>query len=98
VKVRVSHRAQREADRHDAWWRANRTGSPDLFIRELLQILEVLGSNPDVGVVYDAKRFSGPVRRVLMKKTERHVYYGRLGDEVIVLAVWGGRRGHGPKP
>jgi hypothetical protein len=61
VKVRVSNRAQREADRHDTWWRANL------------------------------------VRRVLMKKTERHVYYGHLGDEVIILAVWGARRGRGPR-
>jgi hypothetical protein len=46
---------------------------------------------------YDAKHFEGPVRRVLMKKTERHVYYGRLGDEMTILAVWGARRGRGPK-
>jgi plasmid stabilization system protein ParE len=97
VKIRVSRRAQREADRHDAWWRANRPGSPGLFIRELLQVLELLESNPDVGALYDSKRFMGPVRRVLMRKTERHVYYGRLGDELIVLAVWGARREHGPK-
>jgi hypothetical protein len=36
-------------------------------------------------------------RCVLMEKTERHVYHGRLGDEVIVLAIWGARRQRGPK-
>jgi len=63
----------------------------------LLQVIELLENNPEVGSMYDAKRFSGPVRRVLMKKTERHVYYGHLGDDLIVLAVWGARRGKGPK-
>lgn len=97
MKIRVSSRAQREADRHDAWWRANRPGAPDLLIRELLHVLELLEGNPNLGAPYDAKHFEAPVRRVLMKKTERHVYYGHLGDELIILAVWGARRGRGPK-
>lgn len=61
------------------------------------QVLELLEGNPNLGALYDAKHFEGPVRRVLMKRTERHVYYGRLGDDVIILAVWGARRGRGPK-
>jgi len=77
VKIRVSRRAQRETDRHDAWWRANRPGAPDLLIRELLHVLELLDLNPNLGVPYDAAHFDGPVRRVLMKRTDRHVYYGR---------------------
>jgi plasmid stabilization system protein ParE len=97
VKIRVSGRARREADRHDAWWRANRPGAPDLLIRELLHVLELLGENSNLGALYDATRFDGPVRRILMKKTQRHVYHGLLGDEVIILAVWGARRRRGPK-
>jgi len=97
VKIRVSGRAQREADRHDAWWRANRRGAPDLLIRELLHVLDLLGDNPNLGALHDATQFEGPVRRVLMKKTERHVYHGLFGDEVIILAVWGARRKRGPK-
>lgn len=92
MKIRVSGRAQREADRHDAWWRANRPAAPDLLVRELLQVLDLLEGNPHLGAPYDATHFAGLVRRVLMKKSERHVYYGQLGDELIILAVWGARR------
>lgn len=67
------------------------------MIRELLHVLELLEGNPNLGAPYDAKHFEEPVRRVLMKKTDRHVYDGHLGDEVIILAVWGARRGRGPK-
>ena len=97
MKIRVSARARREADRADAWWRANRPSAPDLLTRELLHVLDLLRDNPNFGVLYDATHFDGPVRRVLMKKTERHVYHGRLGDEVIILSVWGARRGRSPR-
>jgi plasmid stabilization system protein ParE len=97
VKIRVSGRAQREANRHDAWWRANRPDAPDLLIRELLHVLDLLEDNPNLGALYDAEHFEGPVRRVLMKKTQRHLYHGRLADELIILAVWGARRRRGPK-
>lgn len=97
MKIRVSGRARREADRHDAWWRTNRPNTPDLLVRELLDLIELLQDNPNIGAVYDATHFDGPVRRVLLEKTERHVYHGRLGDEVIILAVWGARRKRGPK-
>ena len=57
-----------------------------------MHVLELLEDNPSLGALYDATHFDGPVRRILMKKTERHVYHGRLGDDVIILAVWGARR------
>lgn len=38
-----------------------------------------------------------PVRRVLLKKTASHVYFGINGDELVVLSVWGARRRRGPK-
>ncbi len=60
-------------------------------------MLDLLRDDPNLGASYGAAQFDGPVRRVLMKKTERHVYHGRLGDEVIILAVWGARRGRGPR-
>jgi plasmid stabilization system protein ParE len=67
------------------------------LIRELLHVLDLLRDNPNAGVLYDATHFEGPVRRILMKKTERHVYHGLLDDELIILAVWGARRERGPK-
>jgi plasmid stabilization system protein ParE len=97
VAGRQRVRLQLVADRHDAWWRVNRPAAPDLLIRELLHVLQLLEANPNLGAPYEASRFEGPVRRILMKRTERHVYYGLLGDELIILAIWGARRGRGPK-
>ena len=37
------------------------------------------------------------VRRVLLRRTAYHVYFGLNGDELVVLSVWGARRGRGPK-
>jgi len=97
VKVRVSERARREADRAETWWRANRPSFVDLFTRELLDVLDRLRERPDLGTLYEAARFEAPVRRILMPRTERHVYHARLGDEVVILAIWGARRRRGPK-
>jgi plasmid stabilization system protein ParE len=88
VKIRVSARARREADRAEAWWRANRSDAADLLTRELLHVLDLLRDNPNLGTLYNAAHFDGPLRRILMKKTQQHVYHGRLNDEVIILAVW----------
>jgi hypothetical protein len=40
-----------------------------------------------------------PVRRVLLRKTNTHVYYSVDGDAelVKVLTVWGAPKGRGPK-
>jgi len=39
----------------------------------------------------------GPVRRVLLERSACHLFYGQLDDELIILCVWGARRGRGPK-
>src|SRR3954466_5438205 len=89
---RVSARARREANRREAWWRENRLATGDLFTRELLHVLDVLAENPNSGTLYEAMRFEVPVRRILMPKTEAHVYHATIDDEIVILAVWGARR------
>jgi len=49
-----------------------------------------------MGTAYDAD-VGFPVRRVLLKKTATHVYFGINGDELVVLSVWGARRRRGPR-
>lgn len=49
-----------------------------------------------MGTVYEAN-VGFPVRRVLLKKSAIHVYFGQNGDELVVLSVWGARRRRGPK-
>jgi len=96
VIVRFAPRALAEAKRRKTWWLKNRPAAPDLFELELGAMLSVLSTTPIMGAVYDGD-VGFPVRRVLLKKTATHVYFGLNGDEVVVLSVWGARRRRGPK-
>ncbi len=96
MKVRFAPRALAEAKRRKTWWLKNRPAAPDLFELELGAMLSVLPTTPIMGTVYEAD-VGFPVRRVLLKKTATHVYFGLNGDELVVLSVWGARRRRGPK-
>jgi plasmid stabilization system protein ParE len=80
------------------WWRDHRPAAPSLFDDELKQTTELLSETPKLGMVYEqtGKDF---IYRVLLPKTEQHLYYS-LDEEsqiVIVHTIWGARRGKGPK-
>jgi len=96
VKVRFAPRALAEAKRRKAWWLKNRPAAPDLFELEFGAALSTLVTMPNMGKVYDAGG-GFPVRRLLLKKTATHVYFGLNGDELVVLSVWGARHRRGPK-
>ncbi len=71
------------------------TSGPGPFELELGALLAVLPTTPIMGTAYDAD-VGFPVRRVLLKKTATHVYFGINGAELVVLSVWGARRHRGP--
>jgi len=96
VKVRFAPRALAEAKRRKTWWLKNRPAAPELFELELGALLAVLPTTPSMGTAYDAD-VGFPVRRMLLKKSATHVYFGLNGDELVVLSVWGARRRRGPK-
>jgi hypothetical protein len=58
--------------------------------------LEQMRTSSTVGAGY-ASSFGLPVRRLLMPKTKKHVYYAIREDEIVVLSVCGAPRGRGPK-
>jgi plasmid stabilization system protein ParE len=98
VKLKVARRAEQQADRIEQWWRANRPSAPRAFTEELESTLRLIREMPGVGVRWPSARRPG-IRRVLMSKTEHHVYF-RVDEAratVYVLAVWGAPRGRGPK-
>jgi hypothetical protein len=96
VKVDLSDRALREMQRIDASWR-KRASSPDVFLDELEETIEAIEVRGLFGVFYDAKG-KHRVHRLLMKKSEYHVYLVRKSDDlVIVVAIWSARRKRGPK-
>jgi hypothetical protein len=80
------------------WWRANRPLAPDLFDQELEAAKRQLEQQPELPPLYETMG-GRVVRRVLLPKTERHVYYSvdETTNSVVVHAIWGARKGRGPK-
>jgi plasmid stabilization system protein ParE len=93
---RLTPRALREAKRIKTWWRKNRPAAPDLFDDELEEMIECLLSTPTLGIAYKAERLDVPVFRVLLSRTENHLYYAVQADEIVVLSMWGARKERGP--
>lgn len=79
----------------DAWWRKNRSVSPDLFLNELIEAFAIIEAAPLVGRRYRPSPVPG-VRRVLLRACRYHLYYLPSDRDVIVLAVWHAQRGAGP--
>jgi len=97
VRLTLSPRAIREAERCTRWWREHRPAAPLLFEDELRRALDQIRAAPNLGGAFTSR--SGlEYRRVLMQETRTHVYYRLSGpDEVRVVAVWGAARGRGPR-
>lgn len=68
-----------------------------MFAIELAAVIQRLAQMPTVGEPYGVGA-STTVRRVLMPRTQTHLYYAvdRSRRLVVVLAIWGARKGHGP--
>jgi plasmid stabilization system protein ParE len=98
VKLRVSARAKQKIHAEDEWWRAERRDAPELFKQELAaafdRILVAPKSRKQHGQIAGE-----PVWRVLMTRTEQHVYYtvDDIAAEVTIETVWGACRKRGPK-
>jgi plasmid stabilization system protein ParE len=97
VKFEVSKRASRQIERIQSWWSQHRADAAGLFVDELTLAEQRLRTSPELGTLYAA----GPrasVRRLLLQ-TEHHLYYRyeAAHSRLVVLAVWGGPRGRGPR-
>ena len=66
MKAEVWHtpRSKRHVLAISAWWRENRTASPDLFRRELEGAIDLLEQSPDIGRRYPDAKIPG-LRRLL---------------------------------
>ena len=98
MKVVLTPRARRRAKAVSAWWQANRATAPDLFERELSAARQILALEPRVGRFY-ATIGGETIRRILLPRTEQHVYYAvdEQTERVVVHTIWGARRGRGPE-
>jgi plasmid stabilization system protein ParE len=93
--VIVMPQAEAHIRRIDAWWRVNRTASPELFQQELADALSTLELVPEAGTRYSHSKVRG-VRRIHLRATRHHIYYVVGKEAVAVLAVWGAIKGAGP--
>ena len=98
MKVRFSPRAQRRVKLVATWWRKYRPSAPTLFDEELDAVIEMLQNQPMLGAEYQT-RGGEIVRRTLLKQSAQHVYYSvdETNGVIVIYAVWGARRGRGPK-
>jgi plasmid stabilization system protein ParE len=96
MKVSFTPEAEQQADASDVWWRENRD-ERELFAQELAATIALLAAEPRIGTVYGVVE-GQIVRRLLMPKTRRHVYFtsNRELELVVVHAVWGAPRGREP--
>ena len=98
VKLRIGKRAQRQAERIEDWWVKHRPEAPTLFTDELEEVFRTICERSDPGVSWPTARRPN-LRRILMPRTENHVYF-QIDDDsqtTYVLSVWGGPRGATPK-
>ena len=94
-RIRFTATAQGHVRRETAWWLANRDHS-DVFAEELEQALKIVAMLPGAGTPYAQSPVPG-VRRLYLRRVAAHLYYTFDEDEVIVRALWGARREHGPR-
>ena len=98
MKIEIGKRARRQVERASSWWQENRPLAPFRFEEEFEGALRQLVSMPKSGVAYPtAKRPT--LRRILLPKTEYHVYFALERNETVIVihSVWGARRGRSPK-
>ena len=97
MKLRVTPRALLEIGRMETWWRTHRPDAADLFERELDAAVGRARDSPELGRVYTHTKEAVTIRRLLLPRTRNHVYYAVEGGDLVVLAVWGARKGEGPE-
>lgn len=94
-RVRFTATAQGHVRREKAWWIENRIHQ-DVFVGEFEEALQVLAFLPGAGMPYPQGGIAG-LRRFYVQKVACHLYYTFDDREVVVRALWGVRREHGPR-
>jgi len=98
VKLIFAAEAERDVEAIDAWWRENRLDAPRVFVDELASVCQAIQRKPLIMKSYTERR-GVVVRRWQLRRSLQHVYFvaDMEHDTIIVLRVWGARRGRGPK-
>jgi plasmid stabilization system protein ParE len=88
ISVRVVGSAARSIEDVARWWETNRPKAPDAFLTDLENALQLIASNPDIGVRASNVSLEG-VRRVHLTRVRYYLYYRLTREPAIeVLALW----------
>lgn len=93
-RVRFTATAQRHVRREKQWWLENRVHTEIISV-EFEEALRILALLPGAGTPYPQAGVDG-LRRLYLRKVACHLYYTFDDQKVIVRALWGARRRHGP--
>jgi plasmid stabilization system protein ParE len=69
------------------WYEERRSGLGAAFVQRLEACIAQIERNPEIGL-----RVDGETRRAQLRRFPYVVYYELLEDDILVLAVWHGRR------
>ncbi|HEX6094997.1 MAG TPA: type II toxin-antitoxin system RelE/ParE family toxin [Thermoanaerobaculia bacterium] len=95
-RFKVGPRAGRQIRAAAKWWAENRSAAPALLREELEAAYALIADLPLAGQTVPHSRIVG-LRRVLLSRTQYHLYYVVPDDAVIeVLALWHTSRGVPP--
>ncbi len=96
-RVVLVDEAEQQLKSIDRWWQANRQASPDLFLDELDQAIELLSELPDIGSPFKRTKRPG-IRRLLLQRSKYWVYYfhDRRRSLIYILTLWSTFRGSDP--
>lgn len=92
--VRFTETATSHVERERTWWLDNRDHQ-GLFATELENAVQILALLPGAGTPYPHTGVAD-LRRLYLRRLACHLYYTFDDDRVIVRALWGARREHGP--
>ena len=93
-RVQFTATAREQIKREKLWWLENRIQT-EVFATEFEDALRILAVLPGAGTSYPHSNVAG-LRRIYLRKVACHIYYTFDEQEVIVRALWGARRSHGP--
>ena len=100
MRVKLSLRAQQRARIITTWWRKHRPGGEEVFEQELVHMIDrlaLMSPRGPVGTV-DGTHRGKPTWRILLPRTKQYLFYeiDEAKETVVVIMIWGARRGHRP--
>lgn len=96
MKSELSRRARNDLERVSKWWFREVGSPPRELLEELRSALRMLERVPEAGVAY-ASSHGRTIHRILLRKSQFHVYYRLEPGVVRVVSIWGTRRERGPR-